>query len=133
MGPRLASIWATWEINEAHNGYLEVYLNLGYVGLFLSLLFMAAVYRNICKKLRPFSNIGSFALAVWTAFAFHNTTEADFRTGLMWVAFLLVALTVSGVGRERVNEEVALHDAQGLEQFRSRIAFSPLPHPRRSS
>jgi exopolysaccharide production protein ExoQ len=133
MGPRLASIWATWEINEAHNGYLEVYLNLGYIGLFLSLLFMAAVYRNICKKLKPFSNIGSFALAVWTAFAFHNTTEADFRTGLMWVAFLLVALTVSGVGREPVSEEVALHGAEELKQFRSRIAFSPLPHPRRSS
>jgi exopolysaccharide production protein ExoQ len=133
MGPRLASIWSTWEINEAHNGYLEVYLNLGYIGLFLSLLFMAAVYRNICKKLKPFSKIGSFSLAVWTAFAFHNTTEADFRTGLMWVAFLLVALTVSGVGRERVSEEAALNRARAPEQFPSRIAFSPLPHPRRSS
>jgi hypothetical protein len=94
---------------------------------------MAAVYRNIFKKFRPFSSIGSLTLAIWTAFAFHNTTEADFRTGLMWFVFVLAALAVSGVEREKVNEETALHRARAPEQFPSRIAFSPLPHPRRSS
>jgi exopolysaccharide production protein ExoQ len=135
LGPRLERVWSggMGQINEAHNGYLEVYLNLGYVGLFLLLLFMAAVYRNVCKKLRPFSSIGSFTLAVWTAFAFHNTTEADFRTGVMWVIFLLAALAVSGVGHEEVSERVALHREQAPEQFRSRIASSPRPYTRRSS
>ncbi len=134
-GPRLQRIWATgWAgLNEAHNGYLEVYLNLGYVGLFLILLFVAAVYWNACKKLRPFSNMGSFGLAVWTAFAFHNTTEADFRAGLMWLIFVLAALAVSGDGRETVTEEAVLHRALAPEQFRSRIAFSPPPYNRRSS
>jgi exopolysaccharide production protein ExoQ len=133
LGPRLESIWAQgWAINEAHNGYLEVYLNLGYVGLFLLLLFMAAVYRNICKKLRPFSSTGSFSLAIWTAFAFHNTTEADFRTGVMWFVFVLIALAVSGVGHEEVSEE-ALQSAQEPGQFPPRIAFSPPPYTRRSS
>jgi len=135
VGPRLQRIWSTgWAgLNEAHNGYLEVYLNLGFAGLFLILLFMAAVYRNTCKKLRPFSSMGSFALAIWTAFAFHNTTEADFRTGLMWFVFVLAALTVSGVGREKDSEEAVLHLAQAPEQFRSRIASSPPPYTRRSS
>ena len=85
------------QINEAHNGYLEVYLNLGYIGLFLLFLFVAASYRNICKKLKPFSSIGSLTLAIWTAFLFHNSTEADFRSGLMWLTFVLAALAVSGV------------------------------------
>ena len=134
LGPRLESIWSKgWAINEAHNGYLEVYLNLGFIGVFLILLFMAAVYRNIFKKLRPFSSIGSLTLAIWTAFAFHNTTEADFRAGLMWFVFVLAALAVSGVEREKVSEETALHRARAPEQFPSRIAFSPPPHPRRSS
>ena len=134
LGPRLESIWSKgWAINEAHNGYLEVYLNLGYVGLFLLLLFMAAVYRNIYKTLKISSSTASFTLAIWTAFAFHNTTEADFRTGLMWLVFVLAALTVSGVGREKVSEEAVLHRAQAPEQFRSRIAFSPPPYTRRSS
>ena len=63
---------------------------------------MAVVYRNICKELASFSSTSSFALAIWTAFAFHNTTEADFRTGLMWVVFVLAALAVSRVGRGEV-------------------------------
>lgn len=30
LGPRLDKIWSVyWRITEAHNGYLEVYLNLG--------------------------------------------------------------------------------------------------------
>jgi exopolysaccharide production protein ExoQ len=134
LGPRVQRIWsAGWAINEAHNGYLEAYLNLGYVGLFLLFLFVAAVYRNICKKLRPSSSTGSFSLAIWTAFVFHNSTEADFRTGLMWLVFVLAALAVSGVGREKISEEATLHRAQAAEQFPSRIAFSPPPYTRRSS
>src|SRR5260370_23420772 len=37
LGPRLARIWSIywWHPNEAHNGYLEVYLNLGWVMLVL--------------------------------------------------------------------------------------------------
>jgi exopolysaccharide production protein ExoQ len=135
LGPRLDRIWSSGmgTINEAHNGYLEVYLNLGYLGLFLLVLFVAAVYRNICKKLKPFSSIGSLTLAIWTAFVFHNSTEADFRSGLTWLVFVLAALAVSGVEREKVNETVALHRAQAPKQFPSRTAFSPLPYSRRNS
>jgi exopolysaccharide production protein ExoQ len=133
LGPRLDAIWSTgWFINSAHNGYLEVYLNLGFVGVFLVLLFMAAVYRNVCRKLRPFSSTGSFSLAIWSAFAFHNTTEADFRTGVMWVVFVLTGFAVSGVGREKVGGERALHRAQVPQQLRSRLASSAPPYTRRS-
>ena len=87
---------------------MEVYLNLGYIGLFLLFLFVAACYRNICKRLKPFSSIGSLALAIWTAFLFHNSTEADFRSGLMWLTFVLAALAVSVVEREKVSETAGL-------------------------
>lgn len=121
LGPRLERIWAAGmgQLNESHNGYLEVYLNLGYVGLFLLLSFLVAVYRNICKRLRPFSSIASLSLAIWTVFLFHNSTEADFRSSLMWVAFVLAALAVSEVARENVSEMAALHSAQTTEQFPS--------------
>ena len=133
LGPRLDWIWSTgWRINGAHNGYLEVYLNLGFVGVFLVLLVMAAVYRNVCKELKSFSRLSSFSLAIWTAFAFHNTTEADFRTGLMWVVFVLTALAVSGVASEDVRKELALHRAPARPQFRSRIASRSM-YARRSS
>jgi exopolysaccharide production protein ExoQ len=135
LGPRLERIWAAGmgPLIEAHNGYLEVYVNLGYVGLFLLFFFVAASYRNICKKLKPFSSIGSLTLAIWTAFLFHNSTEADFRNGLMWLTFVLAALSVSGVERERVSETAALHRVQAPEQFPSPFAFSPRSYSRRNS
>jgi len=135
MGPRLQYISSTsWgALNEAHNGYLEVYLNLGYFGLFLLLLFVAVVYRNICKKLRPFSSIGSLTLAIWTVFVFHNSTEADFRCGMMWLVFVLAALAVSGVERETIGETAPLHHSHASERFPSRMAFGPLRYTRGNS
>ena len=112
LGPRLQRLWAGgWgaiHLNEAHNGYLEVYLNLGYVGCLLLFFFVAGAYANIRKTFQPFSNIASLSLAIWTAFLFHNTSEADFRSGVMWFAFALGALAVSGVGRERVSKAAEL-------------------------
>jgi exopolysaccharide production protein ExoQ len=121
LGPRLDRIWAGGQgtINEAHNAYLEVYLNLGYVGLFLILLFVAVVYLNICKRFKPFSSIASLALAIWTAFVFHNCTEADFRSGLIWLIFLLAALAVTEVKRDLVSETSTLHVPQTTGQFSS--------------
>jgi exopolysaccharide production protein ExoQ len=135
LGPRLERIWqqGMGQINEAHNGYLEVYLNLGYVGLCLLLWFVVAFYRNICKKFRPFSSIGSLALGIWIAFLFHNGTEADFRSGLMWVTFVLAALAVSGIEHETVRETSVIYGAQALEQTPPSLAFSRLPHGRRNS
>jgi len=123
LGPRLERIWTAGMggINESHNGYLEVYLNLGYVGLFLLLLFVVAVYRNICKGLKPFSSVTSLSLAIWTAFVFHNTSEVDFRSGLMWLIFVLAALAVSGVDREKASEAAELRSEQTTDQPSSHI------------
>jgi exopolysaccharide production protein ExoQ len=35
LGPRLQKLWALywWHPNESHNGYLEIYVNLGWVGI----------------------------------------------------------------------------------------------------
>jgi O-antigen ligase len=120
MGPRLERIWESGmgRIIEAHNGYLETYLNLGYVGLFLVLVFVAATYRNICRRFTPSSNIASLALAIWTAFLFHCCTEADFRCGLMWFVFVMAAVAVSWVAREKVREAMALHGSLTRQRVR---------------
>jgi exopolysaccharide production protein ExoQ len=111
MGPRLERIWAggMGRLNESHNGYLEAYLNLGYIGITLLLIYVGCVYRYICKQFKPFSNIASLALAIWTAFLFHSCTEADFRSGLMWVNFVLAALAVAQLERKAVYETAPIH------------------------
>lgn len=97
MGSRLQSFWETaglGHLNEAHNGYLEVYLNLGLIGLFLLGGFVIASYLTICRRLRPFSSLGSLTLALWVIMVFYCVTEAGFRGGLMWLAFLLGGIAV---------------------------------------
>ena len=45
LGSRLEYVWRlAGQVNEAHNGYLEIYLTLGLVGVFLLLSFMIASY-----------------------------------------------------------------------------------------
>jgi O-antigen ligase len=97
LGPRLQWFWQTSGlpgINEAHNGYLEVYLNLGLIGLLLLGGFLIASYRTICRELRPFSSLASLTLALWTVMTFYNVTEAAFKGDLMWLTFLLGAIAV---------------------------------------
>jgi exopolysaccharide production protein ExoQ len=97
MGPRLEWFWlraGLGHINEAHNGFLEVYLNLGFVGLFFLVGFLIASYKTICRRLRRFSSLASLTLALWTVLLFYSVTEAGFRSGLMWLAFLLGGIAI---------------------------------------
>jgi len=51
-------------------------------------------YRKICKLLAPFSSLASLSMALWTIMLFYCVAEVGFRSGLMWLAFLLVAISV---------------------------------------
>lgn len=105
LGPRLEYFWqkGLGNINEAHNGFLEMYLNLGLVGLFLIGWFLTASYQTICKRLKPFSNLASLTLAIWITMLFYCVTEAGFRSGLMWLLFLLAGVTVPRRAENRVK------------------------------
>jgi exopolysaccharide production protein ExoQ len=97
LGPRLRWFWTMsgqGHINEAHNGFLEIYLQLGIIGVLLILAVLIGSYWNICNRLAPFSSFASLSLAIWTVMLFFCMTEAGFRGGLMWIVFLLVAVSV---------------------------------------
>lgn len=97
LGSRLYHVWQlAGTVNEAHNGYLEVYLNLGLVGVFLLLVFLIACYRTICKRLSPSFKVSSLGLSLWTVMLFYNITEsAAFKGQFLWVIFVLVVIIVS--------------------------------------
>ena len=44
-------------LNESHNGYLEVYLNLGLIGVSLLVGFLITSYRNICRQFASSSQL----------------------------------------------------------------------------
>ncbi|MGB9475237.1 MAG: hypothetical protein WCE87_09235, partial [Candidatus Udaeobacter sp.] len=78
--------------NEAHNGYLETYLTLGGIGVFLLIGLFIATFRKI--RLELFRNFewGRYRLGFLAALILYNWTEAAFKTlSPLWFVFYLIA------------------------------------------
>jgi O-antigen ligase len=91
LGERLEGIWEIRRgLQEAHNGYLEVYLNLGWVGVVLLGLVMVTGYRNIMGTLRQDPEVGRLKIAYFGAAVVYSLTEAGFRPmAPIWIFFLM--------------------------------------------
>src|SRR6266581_6656352 len=65
LGERVKRLWGKywWHPNQAHNGYLEVYLNLGWTGVVLLGLLIAWGYRNVVGAFRRDPEAGRLRLA----------------------------------------------------------------------
>ncbi len=97
LGSRLETFWqqsGLGQINEAHNGYLEVYLELGLVGVAILVVLLVVSYRSLCRKLESTPDIAVFGLAVWLCLVFLNMAEAAFETGVMYSVFLMTAMVL---------------------------------------
>ena len=87
------------QINEAHNGYLDIYLNLGVIGVLLLAGFLIASYRTICKRTTSFPALASLGLAIWTVLLFYDVTEVAFKNGLLWLTSCWELLSSLGAPR----------------------------------
>jgi exopolysaccharide production protein ExoQ len=87
------SYWPGWCFvpNEAHNAYLDTYLDLGLAGLFLLLGWFAVVYQRARRDLINGINWGRFRLGFLVASLFYGWTEAAFRSidPVFFVIFLV--------------------------------------------
>lgn len=83
-----------WQPNEAHNGYLETYLNLGFVGLFMLFGLITATFRRIrFELLLRNTDWARFQLGFLAAIVFYNLTEATFRgLSLTWFIFFIISM-----------------------------------------
>jgi O-antigen ligase len=98
LGPRVERVWSHlsqyMHVNEAHNGYLEVYLNLGWVGVCLIAFILLKGYSRAVGTFRHYPAIGSLMLAYVVSGATYSVTEAGFRLlNPIWI-FLLLATTL---------------------------------------
>lgn len=98
LGERVEKMWSMywWRPNQAHNGYLEVFLNLGWVGVALLAVVLVTGYRNAVGAFRRDQQTGGLKLAYFVAAVIYNFTEATFKmTNPVWIAFLLAATAVA--------------------------------------
>ena len=137
LGDRLAKMWSIywWHPNEAHNGYLEIFLNLGWIGVALLCLLLATGYRNIFAAYRCDPETGRVRLAYFVAAVLYSFSEAGFRELTpIWLFFLLavIAIPTSSItepmpdfwpefNEDRANELVSVGPAFGLELRRKNI------------
>jgi len=96
LGKRLTYLWSFHivnGINEAHNGYFEVYLNLGWIGVALLAVLLWTGYRNILRLLERDPEAGRLRLGLFVIAVIYNLTEAGIRTtDLVWIAFLFAII-----------------------------------------
>jgi O-antigen ligase len=85
--------------HEAHNGYIEMYLNLGWIGVALIALVLGQGYHRAVRAFRHDPGLGALLVAYVVTTVTYNITEAGFRMlDPIWFFLLL-----SVVGANRIN------------------------------
>lgn len=108
LGPRLDALWRLNPMlrpNEAHNGYLEIFLNLGWMGVALLGFILAAGYRTVFKAWRSNDSRGSLLLAYFFVGLVFNFTEAAFFRMLAptWLFVLFAMVSVPTAWYREIN------------------------------
>jgi exopolysaccharide production protein ExoQ len=89
---RIWSLMDNWQAGNAHNGYLELVLELGLSGLLLFLLIEIVFFINAIKTFYTDHEMGSFYLSFILFFLFANFMEAKFLNGFNFWWFLIFVL-----------------------------------------
>ena len=94
MGDRMARLWVKFPgIIQAHNGYIETYLEGGAVGVLLLGGVLLAGLRKIKRGLVAGERFAPLRLAFWFVVVLYNFSEAAFtQLSLLWIVTLLVII-----------------------------------------
>jgi exopolysaccharide production protein ExoQ len=134
LGERLERLWRIFWFhpNQAHNGYLETYLNLGWVGVFMLAGLCISTFLKAKRDLLSDLQSGRFRLGLLLAILVYNYTEATFKAvHLVWFAFYIIALDYPKQLAAPVRQ--VAHPARGVPVAAgagNRLA--PLPQTRRA-
>ncbi len=118
----LVGWWHPEYLNEAHNGYIEVYLNLGIIGVGLIATILITGYFRAAKALRKNWSIAGLMLAYVVAAIIYSITEAGFRMlDPIWIFLLLAIVTSTSI-------TIGLFNRKPLKivAFRDKIATVPV-------
>lgn len=95
---RLWQLFPNLPLNEAHDGYIEVYLELGLVGLGLIALLLLDGYRRAVKAFRREPMLGGLLIAYVVSIIVYSIAEAGFRMmDPSWIFLLFAIIQASGI------------------------------------
>lgn len=85
---------AGWKATTGHSGYLDVFVDLGAVGLTLLLAIVVSNYRKITRLMTENFECATFLITYLCCIMVHNLTESSFikPTNILWLIFLTISL-----------------------------------------
>jgi len=120
LGDRLEKLWSLhwWHANEAHNGYLETYLNLGLLGLAILVGLLIATFCKARRELLNDFDFGRFRLGFLATIVVYNWTESTFQgINVLFFAFWLIAIDYPRNCLAPVEEFPETGSAEEMELF----------------
>lgn len=120
LGNRADKMWALYYFHptQAHNGYIEVYLELGWVGILVLASIIMTGYRSALGALRTNPDAGRIRMTFIAVALVYNVTEAGFRMmTLTWIFFLLSAMVPLDTAAEVAPESLLETTADKFEDW----------------
>jgi exopolysaccharide production protein ExoQ len=127
---RVDFIWAAagWNAPHAHNGWIDVLLDLGIVGLVMAALQMILVLVNgIRTVIDGREPDASFLVMAAFILLLENMSESELiRPGISWVLLVVSVVVLGRVSMARRLERRQLREARLNEvRMRERFGFGP--------
>ena len=115
-----SEVYTFGNLNSAHNGYLEVYLNLGCVGVCLIALILVSGYMRTVAVFHGDKELGPLLISYIVTSVAYSVTEAGFRVlSPMWIC-LLLATAAASYHRVRSRRKVVVAPNRQSKGLRSR-------------
>jgi exopolysaccharide production protein ExoQ len=98
-----------WRPGQGHNGYIDVYVELGAIGVALLLIVIGIAFAGALNDLQNDFELGSLRLVLLLGIVMNNVTETSFLKGThgLWFLFLLVAINIPKPSRTVRSKKAA--------------------------
>lgn len=108
-----AVIESFMQVNSAHNGYLDLYMDGGALGVLLLVVTLLLAGRRAIDRLFSGDPLGKVGLAFWFLPILYNFSESSFfRLDVLWFTFLLLCVVCPLTRWQKLYEQKL--DAAGL-------------------
>ena len=126
VGQRVATVqrMAGQFANQSHDGYIEILVNLGWVGVAFLALLIVTGYGKIARAIRLDAETNCLRLAYFVAALTYNFTEAAFKMqDPVWICFVWAIVSAPIASRVRRKKVVV-----GPVEYRSPSEATPAAH-----
>ena len=113
----------TWLPIDGHNGYLDVFIAMGAVGLLLLLLLIFNSYRKISKEFLSRYEYALLRMTILLALLLHNLNETSFceLDNPLWVMFLFAVVSYDVKPAAHLPAGVAVESAEEAGSDRAAV------------